>query len=327
MQMNFRDMVFPELDARTESRICNAFNISPIVADARAGLDVSSYNNKKEAQKDWYYNWVIPSWKSDAIAIGTQLLPVYEDNPADFYCEFDFSDVYALKEDRDSQVKRAVELFKAKLVTKNEARDEIGLEPVEGEGDDFATDPTPALPFGAAPKAEPTEQPTGEIPPQLLQAQEDAKVEEVKKFRKFAKQRIKEGKSAIIPTYDFKYHDLTEQAELLNEFGVMETSYKSDLLVLADAINKAANSPQEMPALNITMPDITVHSHLPAQPEAKNIINVPTPIVNMTNNIPVPSMTNVINEQPAPVSVNMPKKSGKAVITKRDDGSFEIEEQ
>ena len=298
MQMNFRDMAFPEMDARIESRICNAFSIDPIVANARAGLDVSSYNNKKQAAKDWYYDWVIPSWRSDADAIGTQLLPVFESNPKAFYCEFDFSDVYALKEDRDAQVKRAVEMYKAKVATLDEARSEVGLDPAEVDGDKFMSEPAPVIQQPGQPKEE--------IPPALdVQAQEDAKVDEAKKFRKFAKQRVKEGKSTMIPTYEFKYHDLKEQQDLLTEFGVIETSYKSDLVVLAEAINKMANEqkPQEPPTFNISLPEIQM-------------------------NVPVPSVTNIMNDRaPTPVNVNVPKKASKARITKSADGSFVIEDE
>lgn len=231
MQMNFRDMAFPELDARTESRICNAFKMSPIVADARAGLDVSSYNNKAQAQKDWYYNWVLPAWRSDASAIGTQMIPIYVDDPEDYYVEFDITEVYALKEDRDAQTKRAVELFKAKIFTKNEARKEIGAKAVP-EGDDFMEDPIPMI--GQAPLGKDEE---GKEPKDKEdQAKQDARDGEVQKFRKFAKQRIKEGKSADIEEYQFKYHNEDEQRKLIGEF----LPVKSDLLVLADAINKLA---------------------------------------------------------------------------------------
>jgi phage portal protein BeeE len=290
MQMNFRDMMFGELDARTESRICNAFNISPIVVDARAGLDVSSYNNKKQAQQDWYYDWVIPSWRNDANAIGTQLIKVYEGNPDDFYVEFDLSDVYALKEDRDAQVKRGVDLYKSKLATKNEARKEFGAPPVE-EGDDFAED---AAPFGASP----FNQNEAPIPDKLKQAEQDAKDEEERKFRKFAKQRIKEGKSSDIGTYDFKYHNNAEQEALLSEFGITETAYKSELRVLADAINKLASQPQ---------------------------ISFETPDINIS--VPVPSVTNVLPDSVPSVNITTPQRSSKAIVRRLSDGTFTIEDR
>lgn len=223
MQMNFRDMAFPELDARTESRICNAFRISPIVADARAGLDVSSYNNKKQAEKDWYYNWVIPSWRSDANSIGTQLLPVYFDDPDNYYIEFDFKNVYALKEDRDSQVKRAVEMYKEGIATKNEARKEIELDSVP-DGDEFKTGPV---------KSE-TPEPKEEIDEKEIELKEV----EATKFRKFAKQRVKEGKPDSIIRFDFKHHTQAEIELLVSEFH----SYKSELIVLAEALNAVANN-------------------------------------------------------------------------------------
>ena len=63
---------------------------------------------------------------------------------------------------------------------------------------------------------------------------EEAK-DEVTAFRKFAKARIKEGKRELIPTFDFKHLSYEEQAKLLAEFGTMA---KSDLLILAEAINR-----------------------------------------------------------------------------------------
>lgn len=298
MQMNFKDMAFPELDARTESRICNAFKIDPIVASAKAGMDVSSYNNKKEAQKDWYYNWVIPAWRSDASLIGTQLLPIYESDPDKYYCEFDLSTVYALKEDRDAQSKRAVELFKAKLFTKNEARKEVGAKAVP-EGDDFMQDPIPA--FGQSPFGNKDED--GKELPKDKQAEQDAKQDEERKFRKFAKQRVKEGKPEEVKSYQFKYHNEDEQSQLVAEFGITPP-LNPELKSLVDALNRLAEQNER----------------------ERIIVNVPQLVTEIT--VPVPAVTNVIDTKAASVNVSVPdKKRGKAIVTKKEDGSFEIEER
>lgn len=294
MQMNFRDMAFPEFDARIELRICNAFGISTIVAGARAGLDVSSYNNKAQAQKDWYHDWVIPSWKSDADNIGTQLLPLYFSYPENYYIEFDFSDVYALKEDRDAQVKRAVDGYKAKVMKLNEARDEIGLPPVD-DGDDFAADPPPQ-PFGNQ-----NGNPFGKQEPE---EDSEEKQDEVKAFRKFAKQRVKEGKSSIIASFEFKYHTIDEQKGLLSEFGIV-TELAPELKQLVDAIHRLADQNER----------------------ERIIVNVPQSNIEMV--VPVPSVTNIVDAKAAPVTntVNIPKKATRAKIRKTADGAFEIIEE
>jgi HK97 family phage portal protein len=218
MQLNFKDMAFPELDARVGARICNAFSIDPIVAGAKAGTDVSTYNNKKQAHTDWHYEWVVPSWKDDEDALTNQMLPAFGTDPNEYYCEFDISEVYSLREDRDAQVKRATELFKSKVATKNEAREEVDLEPV-ADGDEFAAD----APAGFDENGKPVPPKPGENKPEekpKSQAEIDAADAEEKKFRAFAKRRIKEGKLSDLPEYEFKHIEPAKRRDLLIEFGV-----------------------------------------------------------------------------------------------------------
>lgn len=231
MQMNFRDMAFPELDARTETRICNAFKISPIVAEARAGLDVSSYNNKEQAEKNWYYKWVIPSWKNDADALGKQLLPMYHDDPENYYVEMDMSDVYALKEDRTSQVERAVKLWDSQLAKRNEARAELGLPPDEEGGDEYKTVSSPfsASPFEA--KDNPKDEPTDQNPKDKTEEDTKAEEEEIKSFRAFARRRIKEGKAGDIPLFEWKYVELSRASELVQAAMAEAVTNKLDAVL------------------------------------------------------------------------------------------------
>lgn len=235
MQMNFKDMAFPELDARTETRICNAFSISTIVADARAGLDVSSYNNKEQAHKSWHYEWVVPQWKDLGDAISNQMLPLYHEKAEleKFYCEFHTSEVYALVENRTEQVKRATELYKSRVGRLNEAREEVHLDPIEGpEGESFyeavTVRPTATATIndegvvdeGGGPQPNiGTEMPAK--PGQPIVKPSPEKIAEEKHFRAFAKKRIREGKKNILGAYEFKHHDLDEQRALLLEFGLV----------------------------------------------------------------------------------------------------------
>lgn len=248
MQMNFDDMAFPELDARTETRICNAFNIDPIVANARAGLDVSSYNNKSQATKDWYYSFVVGTWKMYAASFGQQMLPKWNYDPREYYAAFHTEDVYALTEDKEKMRRFWLDAAKANKITTNEFREHIDLDPLDDpEADKIPTPQQFGLPpaggnrppFGKQPNngmatdQQPNTQPT--------EAQQEAKDNEATKFRSFAKRRVKEGKSNIIASYEFKYHNLDEQTKLLAEFGIVP-ELNDPLLVLADAINNAYNN-------------------------------------------------------------------------------------
>lgn len=145
MQMNFDEMAFPQLDARTETRICSAFSISPIVADARAGLDVSSYNNKAQATKDWYNEWVLPTLNAYQDSFGSQMLPRYHDDPENYQCKFHTDELYALQEDKVVARNFWLDAFTKKAVTKNEMREKLDMDPVEG-GDEFEKPPMLGLP-------------------------------------------------------------------------------------------------------------------------------------------------------------------------------------
>jgi HK97 family phage portal protein len=252
MQMNFRDMAFADLDARNEARICNAFQIDPIVANARAGLDVSSYNNKSEADKNWMHTWLVPSWQEDAEIFTNQLLPHYETNLDSFFCDFHTSEVWGLNEDRDSISKRTVEEAKVGIRDRDEAREALDLDPIDidekgnpkkdEEGKPVHTWLNVTIRESSAMTA-PTEmtdnqdtmnadakvpgQIPGKVPgnippiakkPKQNEADLEAANAEAKKFRTYARKRVKEGKEDEIPEYEFKFVSLERQEQLLAEF-------------------------------------------------------------------------------------------------------------
>lgn len=210
MQMNFRDMAFPELDARTETRICMSFEISPILVAAKVGLERATLNNYKEAKDAWYDEWVIPEWEITADVLGKKLLSEFHNDSDNYYCAFDTKKVRSLQEDRSEKWKRADLGFKGGWAKRNEAREEAGLDPLDDDeegGDEFYT-PAPS-PIGAQPEddnKEPVEQ-NEDVPTfvERNQAEKDAEEAEVKDFRTFAKRRIKEGKIGDIPLFEFKH--------------------------------------------------------------------------------------------------------------------------
>jgi hypothetical protein len=106
-----------------------------------------------------------------------------------------------------------VELFKAKVATLNESREEVGFEPVP-EGDEFAKDPIKPG-FDEEGKPLPEMLAKEEKPKPKTQDKKDAEEAEAKDFRAFAKRRIKEGKAGDIPLFEFKHVDPDKAAELI----------------------------------------------------------------------------------------------------------------
>lgn len=223
MQMNFKDMAFPELDARTESRICNAFAISTIVADARAGLDVATFNNKEQAHKSWHYEWVLPQWYDLADVMTTQALPMYGNDPLEFSCEFETEGVYALTENRNDKVKRGVEMYEKRVAKLNEARQEIGLDPVqEGDGETWYVAAAIRDQQQLSASGDVVDAPEG-APVAQPQKPKQSDIElEAKQFKAWARKRVKEKRAHLIGSFEFKYVPEDMQEKLLAEFGVVK---------------------------------------------------------------------------------------------------------
>ena len=133
MQMNFSDMTFPVLDARTETRMCNAFQVPTIVADARAGLEVASYNNQIEAHKSWHRKWVIPTWNIYAQQFQKKLFPMFDIDEKRYYMAFDTSEVYDLQEDVVKKNTMWLQAAKDNVLTRDQTLHEMGFDPVDNE--------------------------------------------------------------------------------------------------------------------------------------------------------------------------------------------------
>jgi len=139
-----------------EERISAVLRVPAIVAGLGAGLDRSTYSNVREAREMFTETTLVPLWNDDAGTVNLQLLPDFDTNRRTF-CKFDLTDVRALQEDEDKKYARLDLGVQHKWITVNEARQDVGLPPVEG-GDEL-TPPTPpgllpggpgALPDGQA---------------------------------------------------------------------------------------------------------------------------------------------------------------------------------
>lgn len=227
VQMNFRDMVFPELDARTESRICMTFETPPILMGAKIGMDRSTYSNYAESRKAWYEEWVNPQWEFLASQVQEQMLDEYTEQPENYICQFYTRNVRALQEDETAIWTRTVDAATRNIITRDEAREKMGYDAID-EVPVFVGMGAPAV----GEEAEPG--PTAEEMAQQFssgsgngntrwnaedQEGSDAEQElEEKQWRAFARKR--EGNLAGLKSFAWRYTPRWKQAIFLAEVGV-----------------------------------------------------------------------------------------------------------
>lgn len=205
-QMNFRDMALDGIDERDEARICMALEVPPILVNARAGLNAATYSNYEQARKAWYEEWVAPEWDWLDSEIESQLLPKFEPaRGASFTVEFDLTSVKAMQESEDALHTRAREDARLNLITRDEAREILGLDPID-DAPVFVGTTAPQT-LGDEPDAE--NEMSAPVPPQFADANEAARELERKQYRAYLKRGAKHGKPFI-----FKHLSKSEQRQL-----------------------------------------------------------------------------------------------------------------
>jgi HK97 family phage portal protein len=179
-----KDLDWPGLAMMTESRVCSAYGVPAMVAGVRAGLERSTYNNYGEAVTAFYNMTLKPLWKFLA-NWWTMGLLWEEGVPVDVYFEFDLTDVQELKQDDTKLQENAATLFKADLITRNQAMELMGMEAFEEQqGDVFLIPATHmevplqesgiTVPPDIPPEEDHVQPPEdGDVPPELLADDED----------------------------------------------------------------------------------------------------------------------------------------------------------
>lgn len=144
-----------ELESETltsidESRICMAFGVPPILIGAYVGLvHVNQRASVREAQQDFWMNTMSPELKQIRHWLTWFVLPYFEPieniKAENIRFNWDMAQVDALQEDVDQIAKRVRENYKYGIMTLNEAREQIKLEPVDGDEGDAFYKPTGGL--------------------------------------------------------------------------------------------------------------------------------------------------------------------------------------
>lgn len=128
----------PMLRSVSESRICMAFGVPPLIVYAYVGLIRATYSNLKEAWRGFWDATMSPAFKEWRGFWTWHLLTEFEEE-SDIRAEvvrlaYDMSTVAALQEDVDAIQSRAEKAFRAGGMTLNEYRAALGL-PADSAGD------------------------------------------------------------------------------------------------------------------------------------------------------------------------------------------------
>jgi HK97 family phage portal protein len=328
MGQTFQEMVFPEVDARSETRICMGYAVPPILVAAKSGMDRATYSNYEQARGAWYEEFIPAEWKFIQQSMTRDLLPHFTDNKK-LEIRFDVSRVKALEAMREKDEERTVNQAKANLITRDEARLDLGKDVIDnapvfvgvtsqqqlseveevfkvGGG---SSDTLTRVGEKDADNDERMENSKEriELEKRKLKLKEMAGGEE-KDFRAFAKRRIKENKHYDIGEFEFKYVDDVRQRQLLSEFGVPDPDAQLVLEGLKQVLLQMGNKSTSPSNINITA---NIHPNESTQVEIKSV-DIPAPIVNVDVN-PTP----IENK----ITVNNPKIKRTTQKVKRDGGN------
>jgi HK97 family phage portal protein len=134
-----------------ETRIAAVMGVPPAVAGLGVGLaQTSNFASMKQVRENFTEVTVIPIWRMDSATFNAQLKPDFTDEP-DVTIAYDLSKVRALQEDRTALFTRLDNAVRTGWVTPNEARAEVGLEPMQGGDVPMPKPQIPLLPQGVQP--------------------------------------------------------------------------------------------------------------------------------------------------------------------------------
>lgn len=152
IQATLADLDLTPLRNVSEDRIAANFLIGNIYSGLTSGQQATTYENLTGNRQFFFEDSVVAVWQTDAEEYTAKLLP----NDDRRYLWFYTKDVIALRKDLNAISTRVTTQFQLNLITRNEARAALELEPVEDALDGFLADLTPAPPPPAAPtEAEP----------------------------------------------------------------------------------------------------------------------------------------------------------------------------
>jgi len=147
-----------------ETRMCAVLGVPPTLISLASGLEHAIYNNVRQGQEHFYEQTIVPLWRSVAATYTKQLLRPDYTQDRSIRMRYDLMDVRALQEDENEKWARLSVAVEKAWITKDEARAEVGLEPLpNGLGE--AQDPLETARQMAAIAGPPGQQSGGGNPP------------------------------------------------------------------------------------------------------------------------------------------------------------------
>jgi HK97 family phage portal protein len=129
--LNLNDLEFPELRSYSESHICAALSVPPILVGAKVGLDRSTFTNYGEARKQLWEEGIFSLQRRFGDPIRSSLLPEFQGvGQRRKRLRWDNSEVLALQDDTTAKWNRATNALARGAITINDFRLEVGLSPV-----------------------------------------------------------------------------------------------------------------------------------------------------------------------------------------------------
>ena len=109
---------------------CNIFKVDSSLFNDPAN---KTFNNRKEAQKAFYTDSIIPFLNKLKESYNEFLTPSYsEAENAELFLDYDLSNIEALQEDYNEKAQTAGILIDSGIISQNEARVSLGLGRIEG---------------------------------------------------------------------------------------------------------------------------------------------------------------------------------------------------
>ena len=141
---NPRQLDMSTLRRVPEERICAVMGVPPIVAGVGVGLEASTYSNYEQAQRSFYEGSIIPLQMLMARQVAQRLLPEFGEDTKEKQIAFNASGARALQEDETIKATRLTSLYAGGIITRGEARGELGYE-VGPEDDEYKAAPAPIM--------------------------------------------------------------------------------------------------------------------------------------------------------------------------------------
>jgi HK97 family phage portal protein len=113
-----------------ETRICAVLGVPAMLAGFASGLEHTIYNNMEQAQDHLYEQTIVPRWRQVAATYTKQLLREDYSPDRKVRVQFDLTRVRALQEDQNEVYARVSVGVEKGWLTKDEARAQVGLEPL-----------------------------------------------------------------------------------------------------------------------------------------------------------------------------------------------------